>query len=190
MNQKILNEKFLLSGQRPILFFRGEPCPWQGVGTKWFWELFQPKPFYDSIIYLFFLWGSLWELLPRDPSSLGWATSVCDCPSWLFWNTTAEVCNPEKKKPGGTVVSHCIYFCMVKWETLNKHISWSSWRSCLTDPISSYDQVTHLVDEGKAVELVYLQQSLWHCVPQYSGEAGRPWLGQSLVHGFGTLFAE
>jgi len=29
-------------------------------------------------------------------------------------------------------------------------------RSCLTNLISSYDQVTHLVDEGKAVDIVYL----------------------------------
>jgi len=28
--------------------------------------------------------------------------------------------------------------------------------SCLTNLISSYDQVTHLVDEGKAVDVVYL----------------------------------
>jgi len=29
-------------------------------------------------------------------------------------------------------------------------------RSCLTNLISFYDQVTHLVDEGKAVDVVYL----------------------------------
>jgi len=29
-------------------------------------------------------------------------------------------------------------------------------RSCLTNLISSYDQVTRLVDEGKAVDVVYL----------------------------------
>jgi len=29
-------------------------------------------------------------------------------------------------------------------------------RSCLTNPISFYDQVTRLVDEGKAVDVVYL----------------------------------
>ena len=29
-------------------------------------------------------------------------------------------------------------------------------RSCLTNPISFYDLVTHLVDEGKAVDVVYL----------------------------------
>ncbi|PKU32719.1 rna-directed dna polymerase from mobile element jockey-like [Limosa lapponica baueri] len=28
-------------------------------------------------------------------------------------------------------------------------------RSCLTNLISSYDKVTHLVDEGKAVDVVY-----------------------------------
>jgi len=32
-------------------------------------------------------------------------------------------------------------------------------RSCLTNPISFYDQVTHPVDEGKAVEVVYLDFS-------------------------------
>jgi len=32
-------------------------------------------------------------------------------------------------------------------------------RSCLTDLISFYDQVTHLVDEGKAVDVVYLDSS-------------------------------
>ena len=32
-------------------------------------------------------------------------------------------------------------------------------RSCLTSLISFYDQVTHLVDEGKAVDVVYLDFS-------------------------------
>ncbi|GAB0208631.1 hypothetical protein GRJ2_003328800 [Grus japonensis] len=32
-------------------------------------------------------------------------------------------------------------------------------RSCLTNPISFYDKVTHLVDEGKAVAVVYLDFS-------------------------------
>ena len=32
-------------------------------------------------------------------------------------------------------------------------------RSCLTNPISFYDQVTYLVDEGKAVYVVYLDFS-------------------------------
>ena len=32
-------------------------------------------------------------------------------------------------------------------------------RSCLTDPISFYDQVTRLVDEAKAVDVVYLDFS-------------------------------
>jgi len=32
-------------------------------------------------------------------------------------------------------------------------------RSCLTNLISLYDQVTHLVDEGKAVDVVYLDFS-------------------------------
>ncbi|PKU44634.1 rna-directed dna polymerase from mobile element jockey-like [Limosa lapponica baueri] len=29
-------------------------------------------------------------------------------------------------------------------------------RSCLTNPISFYDKMTHLIDEGKAVDVVYL----------------------------------
>ena len=32
-------------------------------------------------------------------------------------------------------------------------------RSCLTNPISFYDLVTHLVHEGKAVDVVYLDFS-------------------------------
>jgi len=32
-------------------------------------------------------------------------------------------------------------------------------RSCLTNLISSYDQVTHLVNEGKAMDVVYLDFS-------------------------------
>jgi len=32
-------------------------------------------------------------------------------------------------------------------------------RSCLTNLISSYDQVTRLVDEGKAVDIIYLDFS-------------------------------
>jgi len=29
-------------------------------------------------------------------------------------------------------------------------------RSCLTNPIFFYDEVTHLVDEGEAVDVIYL----------------------------------
>lgn len=32
-------------------------------------------------------------------------------------------------------------------------------RSCLTDLVSFYDQMTHLVDAGKAVDIVYLEFS-------------------------------
>ena len=53
-------------------------------------------------------------------------------------------------------------------------------RSCLTNLISSYDQVTSLEDEGKAIDLVYLDFSkAFDTLPQYSPEeAGRQWLGQ------------
>ena len=45
---------------------------------------------------------------------------------------------------------------------------------------SHYDLVTHLVDEGKAVDVVYLDFSkAFDTLPQYSpAEAGSPWLGQ------------
>jgi len=40
-------------------------------------------------------------------------------------------------------------------------------RTCLTNLISCYDQVTHLVDEGKAVDVVYLDFSkAFDAVPQ------------------------
>ena len=52
--------------------------------------------------------------------------------------------------------------------------------SCLTNLISSYDQVTSLVNEGKAIDMVYLDFSkAFNTLPQYSPEeAGRQWLGQ------------
>ena len=52
-------------------------------------------------------------------------------------------------------------------------------RNCLTNQIS-YSRVTCLVDEGKAVDIVYLDFSkAFDCLPQYStGEPGRLWLGQ------------
>ena len=52
-------------------------------------------------------------------------------------------------------------------------------RSCLTNLIS-YDLVTHLVDEGKAVDVVHLDFSkALDSLPQYSpAQVGSPWLGQ------------
>ena len=52
-------------------------------------------------------------------------------------------------------------------------------RSCLTNLIS-YDLVTHLVDEGKAVDVVHLDFSkALDSLPQYSlAETGSLWLGQ------------
>ena len=37
--------------------------------------------------------------------------------------------------------------------------SFQNGRSCLTNLISFYDKVTHLVDEGKAVDMFYLDFS-------------------------------
>ena len=53
-------------------------------------------------------------------------------------------------------------------------------RSCLTNLISFYDLVTRLMDEGKAVDVVYLDFSkafdtVSHSIPP---EAGSLWLGQ------------
>jgi len=57
-------------------------------------------------------------------------------------------------------------------------------RSCLTKPISFDDNVTRLVDEGKTVDVIYLDFSkafgtISHC----PGETGCSWLGT------GVLFA-
>jgi len=53
-------------------------------------------------------------------------------------------------------------------------------RSCLTNLISFSDQVTLLVDEGKAVDIVYLDFSkVFDTSPQHSPrEVGSSWLRQ------------
>ncbi|PKU45756.1 rna-directed dna polymerase from mobile element jockey-like [Limosa lapponica baueri] len=54
-------------------------------------------------------------------------------------------------------------------------------RPCLTNLISFYDKVTHLVDEGKAVDVVYRDSSKAFDThfPQHSpGETGCSWLGR------------
>lgn len=45
-------------------------------------------------------------------------------------------------------------------------------RSCFTDLISFYDKVTHLVDKGKAVDVVYLNFSILTTIDK---ETGSPW---------------
>ncbi|KAK4812706.1 LOW QUALITY PROTEIN: hypothetical protein QYF61_015025 [Mycteria americana] len=52
----------------------------------------------------------------------------------------------------------------ITWHRINQGIKPSQHgfrkgRSCLTNPISFYDKVTHLMDEGKAVDVVYLDFS-------------------------------
>ena len=51
----------------------------------------------------------------------------------------------------GFLVFWIIFFS--DWPTWS---SLSTWSSCLTILISFYDQMTHLLDEGKAVDVVYL----------------------------------
>ena len=65
------------------------------------------------------------------------------------------------------------------WEIRPSQHGFTKDRSCLTNLIS-YDLVTHLVDEGKAVDVVHLDFSkALDSLPQYSpAEAFSLWLGQ------------
>jgi len=54
-------------------------------------------------------------------------------------------------------------------------------RSCLNNLVSFYDQVTHLLDEEKAVAVIYLDfsKAFDTCFPQHSsGETRCPWFGR------------
>jgi len=51
-------------------------------------------------------------------------------------------------------------------------------RYCLTNLISFYDQVTYLMDKGKAVDIIYLEfsKAFDTCSPQHPpGDTGCPW---------------
>lgn len=50
-------------------------------------------------------------------------------------------------------------------------------RSCLSNLISFYDKVTHLVEEGMAVDVVYLE-FIKAFDTDSTGESGCSWLGQ------------
>ena len=72
------------------------------------------------------------------------------------------------------------------WGIMSSQYGFMKSRSCLTNLISFYDRVTHLVDEGKAVDKVYPDFSKAFDIVSHSVFSWRSW--QS-VHWTGTLLA-
>jgi len=58
-----------------------------------------------------------------------------------------------------TILSESIQYAWDNQEIRPSQHWFTKGRSCLTNPISFYDQLTHLMDEGKAVDVVYLDFS-------------------------------
>lgn len=78
-----------------------------------------------------------------------------------------------------------IILSAITWHMQDNHVikpsqhRWMKGRSCLTNLISFCDKVTHLVDEGKTVDVAYLDLGkAFDTFPQHSlGETGYLWLG-------------
>ncbi|KAK4830373.1 hypothetical protein QYF61_010468 [Mycteria americana] len=151
---------------------------WNRLPGKWLsphpWSIFEQKVKFEESLVQCKLWKGIFERGKESVEVLGIEVRFPGC-NWRLANVMPIFKKGRKEDPGnyrpvsltsvpGKLMEQIILSAITQHVENNQGIKPSQHgfrkgRSCLTNLISFYDKVTRLVDEGKAVDVVYLDFS-------------------------------